>query len=45
MTPRIVSMISSATEIVHALGALPWLVDMKKVDCPATNPSRDRKKV
>jgi iron complex transport system substrate-binding protein len=24
--PRIVSMISSATEIVHALGALPWLV-------------------
>jgi iron complex transport system substrate-binding protein len=26
MTPRIVSMISSATEIVHALGALPWLV-------------------
>jgi iron complex transport system substrate-binding protein len=23
--PRIVSMISSATEIVHALGALPWL--------------------
>ncbi len=26
MTPRIVSMISSATEIVDALGALPWLV-------------------
>jgi len=26
VTPRIVSMISSATEIVHALGALPWLV-------------------
>jgi iron complex transport system substrate-binding protein len=26
MTPRIVSMISSATEIVNALGALPWLV-------------------
>jgi len=26
MTPRIVSLISSATEIVHALGALPWLV-------------------
>lgn len=26
MTPRIVSMISSATEMVHALGALPWLV-------------------
>jgi iron complex transport system substrate-binding protein len=24
--PRIVSLISSATEIVHALGALPWLV-------------------
>lgn len=24
--PRIVSMISSATEIVHALGALPWMV-------------------
>jgi iron complex transport system substrate-binding protein len=24
--PRIVSIISSATEIVHALGALPWLV-------------------
>jgi iron complex transport system substrate-binding protein len=24
--PRIVSMISSATEIVSALGALPWLV-------------------
>jgi iron complex transport system substrate-binding protein len=24
--PRVVSMISSATEIVHALGALPWLV-------------------
>jgi iron complex transport system substrate-binding protein len=26
MTPRIVSMISSATEIVDGLGALPWLV-------------------
>lgn len=26
MTPRIVSMISSATEIVDALGVLPWLV-------------------
>jgi uncharacterized protein (TIGR00290 family) len=26
LMPRIVSMISSATEIVHALGALPWLV-------------------
>ena len=26
MTPRIVSMISSATEIVDALGAFPWLV-------------------
>ena len=26
MRPRIVSMISSATEIVHALGALAWLV-------------------
>lgn len=26
MTARIVSMISSATEIVHSLGALPWLV-------------------
>jgi len=26
MMPRIVSMISSATEIVHALGALEWLV-------------------
>ena len=24
--PRVVSMIASATEIVHALGALPWLV-------------------
>ncbi len=24
--PRIISMISSATEIVHALGALPWMV-------------------
>jgi iron complex transport system substrate-binding protein len=34
--PRIVSMISSATEIVHALGALPWLVGRShECDYPA----------
>ena len=36
MMPRIVSMISSATEIVHALGALPWLVGRShECDYPA----------
>jgi iron complex transport system substrate-binding protein len=34
--PRIVSMISSATEMVHALGALPWLVGRShECDFPA----------
>ena len=34
--PAIVSMISSATEIVHALGALPWLVGRShECDYPA----------
>jgi iron complex transport system substrate-binding protein len=34
--PRIVSMISSATEIVYALGALPWLVGRShECDYPA----------
>jgi len=36
MTPRIVSMISSATEMVDALGALPWLVGRShECDYPA----------
>ena len=36
MTPRIVSMISSATEIVDGLGALPWLVGRShECDFPA----------
>jgi iron complex transport system substrate-binding protein len=34
--PRIVSLISSATEMVHALGALPWLVGRShECDYPA----------